>query len=346
MEPKIHRVGSLSGDQVRAALVAATRAPSLHNSQPWRFRCTQTAIELFADASRTLPVADPDGRETVLACGAALMNLRLAIRGYGVYPDVRPRPDIRHKHLMAVVYPRNSSTIIPAEQHLARAIPLRSTNRRPFLDGPINEPVRHRLRQAAEIEQAWLAIIPPHQWARVRALAREAHELQQREPAFVTEWTHWTGRETGHADGVPATSRGPLPEPHDQWAMRDFSGGHARPRVPGKDFEAQPLIAVIGSFHDLPLARLQAGQAMQRVLLTAVTAGLSASFLSQLVEVPTVREKLRELIGGGLWPQAVLRIGYGTPVPPTPRRDIADVLCEGDAQEDPRIRPSAHAHSS
>jgi len=67
---------------------------------------------------------------------------------------------------------------------------------------------------------------------------------------------------------------------------------------------------------------------MQRVLLVAAIAGLSASFLSQLVEVPATRKQLRELIGGGLWPQTVLRLGYRSPVPPTPRRGDT-VPCRG-----------------
>ncbi len=110
------------------------------------------------------------------------------------------------------------------------------------------------------------------------------------------------------------------------WVLRDFSAGEARPRVVGKDFESDPLIAVIGSLDDRPLAQLRAGQAMQRVLLTATAEGLSASFLSQVIEVPATRGLLRELIGGGVWPQTVLRIGYGTPVRGTPRRDVAGFL--------------------
>lgn len=100
-------------------------------------------------------------------------------------------------------------------------------------------------------------------------------------------------------------------------------------RLPGKDFEGDPLITVIGSFNDLPLAQLQAGQAMQRMLLTATAAGLSASFLSQVIEVPEARRQLRELISGALWPQAVLRLGYGTPISATARRSPAEVVGSG-----------------
>jgi hypothetical protein len=214
----------------------------------------------------------------------------------------------------------------PVDQALAAAIPRRRTNRRPFADTAVPTPVRHELRLAAEIEQSWLAVLEPAQLPLLRVLVRRAHDAQLADPEFIAEWTYWTGR-TDHApDGVPARSGGPQPEPQDQWAVRDFGGGQARERVPGKDFESDPLIAVIGSFHDGPAAWLQAGQAMQRVLLTATAAGLAASFVSQVVEVPATRRDLRTLIGGAVWPQTVLRIGYGSPVPPTPRRDISEVV--------------------
>ena len=331
MNDMISPVGSLTADQVRTVLAAATAAPSLHNSQPWRFRCTCSAIELYSDPTRALPAADPDGREMLLACGAALLNLRLAIRSIGRYADVRLCPDPRQPTLLAVVRPGGHSRITPADRRLAEAIARRRTNRKPFLDGEIPEPVRHQLRHAAELERSWLAIIPPHQLGDVQTLVREAHQIQQADPEFGAEWNRWTGRPAGYPDGVPSSSSGPLPEPQDEWVLRDFSAGHGRIRVPGKDFESWPLIAVIGSFHDLPLARLLAGQAMQRVLLAGTVAGLSASFLSQVIEVPTARRRLRELIGGGLWPQTMLRIGYGTSVPATPRRGIHDVLVGGGA---------------
>jgi hypothetical protein len=326
MKPDFGSVGRLSAEQVTNALTAATAAPSLHNSQPWRFRCTPTVIELHADPARAVPVADPDHRELLLACGAALLNLRLALRAMGLHPTVSLLPDRRQPDLLASIRPVGRSPVAPADRALAEAIPRRRTNRTPFLPTPVPRPVLAMLRQAARTEQSWLATITPAQLPHLRALAVAAHEAQQRNAHFRAEWTTWTGRDARAVVGVPARSGGPQPEPQDQWVLRDFTAGRARPRVPGKDFEPDPLIVVIGSFHDLSLAHLHAGQAMQRVLLTATTAGLSASFLSQVVEVPDVRRHVRDLIGGGLWPQTVLRIGYGSPVPVTPRRDLNDVV--------------------
>jgi nitroreductase len=326
MGQQIGPVGSLSAEQASLVLGAAIQAPSRHNSQPWRFGYSRSEFSLFADTTRTLAAADPDHRELLLACGAALLNLRLAIRAQDVHADVRLCPDPRNRDLLAVVRPEGHSPIAPADRRVAHAIPSRRTNRRPFSDGVITEPVRHALRQAAEREQSWLAILSTSQLPTMRELVRQAHHVQLADPHFQAEWSRWTGPDSESPDGVPATQAGPSPKPRDPWVLRDFSGGQGWWRVPGKDFEERPLIAVVGSFHDLPIARLQAGQAMQRVLLTATTHGLSASFLSQVVEVPAVRRQVRELIGGGLWPQTVLRIASGSPVAPTPRRALHEVV--------------------
>jgi nitroreductase len=339
MHTQIGPVGSLAPHQVRDVLHAATQAPSLHNSQPWRFRLTPDSIQLFADLDRALPAADPDHRELVLGCGAALMNLRLGIRALDVNTDVRLRPDPRQPTLLAVVRPHGHRRRTPLEERLTQAIPRRRTNRRQFTDRDIAEPIRHQLRHAAQLERAWLAILGPHQLPAMRQLVQHAHEVQLSDPQFQSEWLEWTAREPGGAEGVPLTSSGHLPEPHDDWVKRDFSGGQGRLRIPGNDFEPRPLIAVVGAFHDRLLGRLQAGQAMQRVLLTATVEGLSGSFISQAVEVPEARRELRELIGGALWPQTVLRLGYGSPVTGTPRRALDDVVMVDDRPEPSGLDP-------
>jgi hypothetical protein len=326
MNTRVIPVGTLTAEQVGSVLVAAVAAPSLHNSQPWRFHCTPTTIELYADTARAMPVADPDQRELLLSCGAALLNLRVAIRALGVHPAVQLLPDPHRPDLLAIVRPQGRSVVTPTDRQLAEAITRRHTNRRPFNPTPVPVPDRTRLRQAAKLEQAWMPTLTAEHLPILRRLLDQAHQIQRHDPSFVTEWDYWTGRNPDSTDGVPATSGGPAPEPQDEWVLRDYSAGQAHPRVDGKDFEPNPLIAVIGTFHDLPLAHLQAGQALQRVLLTATTAGLSASLLSQVVEVPATRTQLRELIAGGLWPHAVLRLGYGSAVSPTPRRDLDDVV--------------------
>ena len=325
MTTQTRPVGSLTDDEVGVVLRAAIAAPSLHNSQPWQFRCTDRFIELSLDPERTIAVADPDRREAFLACGAALLNLRVAIRAAGSAADVRLLPDPNRPEVVAVVRPEGFVRPSEADRRMSNVIHRRHTSRRPFLDEPVPVDVAADLRQAARSESGWLAAMTPAQQSRLHDLLVEAHRSQRADPRFVAEFEHWTGRRDGDADGVPLRSAGIRPQAEDRWLLKDFGSGAVPDRRSALTFESDPLIAVIGSFHDLPLAWIQAGQSMQRVLLTATASGLATSFLSSVIEVASTRDALRHLLGGAIWPQAVLRLGYGSPAPGTARRPVEDV---------------------
>jgi len=317
----------LPPEQVSTLLTAAGQAPSLHNSQPWRFRLRPHSIELHADLDRQLPAADPDGRELRLACGAALFNLRLALHALNIRPTVTIFPDTAQPALLATIRHGGHKPPTPNQLRLLQAIPNRRTNRRPFDDIPVDPADQHALRQAALEEGSWLQVIDnPTQRHTLQQLATRAHHQQLADPAFLTELTRWTSTTPDRPDGVPASAGGPQPAPHDPWTLRDFSAGTNTERVPGKNFEHEPMIAVLSPYLAGPTADVRTGQALQHVLLTATVHGLSVSFLSHIIEVPTAREELRRLIGGTRPPLAVLRIGRGYPVPGTTRRAVADLI--------------------
>ncbi|MEU4449272.1 hypothetical protein AB0K14_40470 [Actinosynnema sp. NPDC050801] len=110
--------------------------------------------------------------------------------------------------------------------------------------------------------------------ARLQGLVAKAQQIQGDEPDVRAELTGWTGPRAG--DGIPPASGGVRLAPWDEWAMRDFQ---ASKRPPGMDYGSDPLVVVLCSFYNRPLAEPQAGQALQRVLLTAIILGLSASFI-------------------------------------------------------------------
>jgi nitroreductase len=317
----------LTGEQVADVLATAGRAPSLHNTQPWLFRLHPHVIELHANPERRLPVVDPDDREQRIACGAALFTLRLALHGLDIRPIVTLFPDSDRPDLVATVRHGGTRPATPEHRRLLRAVPLRRTNRHPFTDGPVTQQEQYALRRAALDEGAWLHVVDDlDDRAQVQRLAVLAHRQQVADPAFTAELRSWTGTAPDRRDGVPASAGGPQPAPQDRWVLRDFSAGGAPGRVPGKDFEHDPLIAVLTSHLSGRRAEVQAGQALQRLLLAATAEGLAASFLSQIVEVPGPRDRLRRLIGATRPPQVVLRIGRGWPVVSTPRLPVADLI--------------------
>lgn len=78
----------MTAEEIARYVVAkAVWAPSVHNTQPWRFTVGGQEISLHADADRRLVVADPNGREMLISCGAALFNVRLALRSLGYIPE-------------------------------------------------------------------------------------------------------------------------------------------------------------------------------------------------------------------------------------------------------------------
>ena len=130
------------------------------------------------------------------------------------------------------------------------------------------------------------------------------------------------------ACAVPVSALGPIPEspstPH-----RDLAGGR---RIPGRGFavfEQDPTLAVLTTPHDDVSAWINAGQALERVLLVATVEGLVATFANQPLEAPQLRWLVREPDRPIGFPQMILRLGYAPAAPATPRRPIEDVIASG-----------------
>lgn len=320
-------VAGAFGETVAEALRAGTRAPSPHNTQPWLFATRDGEIDVVLDESRVLEVCDPDGREAVLACGAAVLNIRLALARGGLSCAVSVLPDRRRPELLATLRVGVGRRASADDVRLADVIDTRHTNRRPFAEAPVPSAVRHALTRAASEEGAGLPLLTdPASFDTFAALLRRAEHVQRHDPAFAAELAAWSHHGERH-DGVPLSAGGPRGTDETALALRDFGGAFGEdPDKAAREFERQPLVAVLTTPGDTRRDAVRAGQALQRVLLTATASGLQASFLAQPLEVPRTRAELRTLLGGAHHPQAALRLGYGHPGTPTPRRGLDDVL--------------------
>jgi nitroreductase len=314
--------GELSQRLVEELLAAATAAPSMHNTQPWRFRVSQDAIELRADPERMLPVADPAGRAVHIACGAALLNLRLAAAIAGREPVVTLLPDPDQPLLLATVRLAGPHLAGPAERELHAAIPLRHTNRGPFRGHPVPPGVLAELADAARVEDGILHILDHDETARVLCLARDAERAWLADPAYRAELARWAGGPRDH-EGMPDSALGPR-SPDRPAPVREFAPGHPPPAGYAW-FEENPQLAVLSTRTGGKASWLPAGQALQRVLLTATMRGIAVSPLTQPLETDDAW-LVRDPRSGREEPQMILRLGYGLPVSPAPRRPVTDVL--------------------
>jgi hypothetical protein len=313
---------------LRRSVLAATAAPSVHNTQPWLFRLNHDGVDVFVDRRRQLRVLDPQGREMYVSVGAALFNLRVALAAYGWATGVTPCPDPAEPDLAGRVLVSGPAPITPAARALADAITRRHTNRRPFTDAAIPERTMIELAQAVDIEGARLFVADGALRDGILSLTRTADNRMRADARYRLELAAWTSAGGSvRRDGVPREAFGP--RAHDAaLPMRDLALAQGTPTTI-VDFEAEPTIALLLTRGDAPAQWLRAGSALQRVWLTATVRGLAATPLSQLTEVPALRSLLTQSASDEVV-QTVLRLGYpARPATATPRRRLADVLIGG-----------------
>ncbi len=311
---------------VRRLIGAAAAAPSIHNTQPWRFRTIGDVIEVHGDPDRMLWVADPRGRALHLSCGAALFNLRLAIRMLGAKPLVWPLPDpAGEPTLLASVQLADGRPATPQERELFDTITLRHTSRAPFSGRRIPDSVQICLEQEAGFEYASLRMLSAADAAAVLELAAEADRKLAANFDHRVELGQWIG--TSGDDGVPASALGGRPD-HEPAPVRDL--GYASPAIgrPSATFEQQPMLAVLSTARDEPADWLRAGQALQRVLLAATRHGIAASFLYQPIELRDIERPARDWWPWPECPQMIVRFGYGPKGEDSPRRQLAALIDE------------------
>jgi nitroreductase len=300
-------------------VLAATRAPSSHNSQPWRFIETADGVELQADELRALLVSDPAWRELVISCGAALLNFRVeaARRGYGL----RVEPLLKGERLCLIRRTTDApdASLVP----LAQAITRRHTDRGDFQAMLPDLRILTELIGEAEAEGVRFRPLIDDERQAAASAVREGERRQWADPAWRSEVAWWL-RPPSSGDGLSVPA----------WLAPVVRAvvTHREPGARTGDHDAElaihsPVLAVLDTAGDTPADWLAAGQALERVLLRATLQGLNASFLSAALEVPSVRFRLAQRIAGSRHLQMLMRLGYPTSDPRTSvRRPLSQVL--------------------
>ena len=292
---------------LRRAAVSATLAHSVHNTQPWRLRLDDDRLGIYADRSRRLHVLDPSARQLTMSCGSALMNARVSLASDGVAVRVARMPDPTDPDLLAVltldhtgVDPEPDTAELGA---LDTALELRQTNRHGSADDQVPATLLDNLEMATAAEGASLHVVrDPDRRVAVATLSQHAEDIENLNPAYRAELRAWT-------IGQPAPPR------------RDA----ARNRDP---LVQRTMLRLVCTSGDSRADWLRAGEALERVLLVVTWHGFTASALTQVTEVPSVRAQLRRQLGLVTYPQVLLRIGSAEPTPGSRRRRLVDMLVE------------------
>jgi hypothetical protein len=319
----------------RFVVGAAVKAPSVHNTQPWWFSHDKHEISVHADTERQLRVADRNGREMMISCGAALFTVRLALRNLGFVPKVRVLPDPDLPNLVARVAWGERVPPVEYEKQLFDEVPRRRTHRGGFDPAPLPTVLLEDLAKEAARERTTLRLLADakdHERAAAIAAVVEAGDYALRlDDMRAKEEARWAPGPGSHRqDGVPPTAYPAEPErtePH--FPSRDFAHGRGWGLPsPAEEPEVRSagVVGLLTTSVDDPKDWVHAGQALQRVLLLASSSHVVAALHSQPLELPLLRDFLRMHLSDRAHPQMVLRLGTTSQAAVSVRRPVEEVL--------------------
>src|SRR5215831_6794019 len=317
----------IPADQVGFLIATAARAPSVLNTQPWRFRVGEFAVELYGDPRRKLQT-DPLGREMLISCGAALFGLRLAVRSLGYLPLVELLPDPAQLRLLARVRLGAAAPMTARERQMLEAVPHRHTHRGPFDPGPLPAGLLAGLQHDALAEGAELVLIDQAiAYQKLAGVADAVNRRREPDPVARAEVRRWS-RDLGDPahDGVPAhafpAGRGHGP---GQLPQRDFDLGRGLGLLPASG-PPPAATAVLITRDDGRADWLRAGQALHRLLAHAAGSWVFASLHTQPLEAEVTRDLIRERLTLPGAPQMLLQLGLAHTAHATARRPPADLI--------------------
>jgi nitroreductase len=333
LEPYLEAVGEFPIDgspseKLRGALSLATRAPSIHNTQPWRCILDGDALEVHADRSRALAEADRDGRELMISCGCLVEHLYLVLAKFGCLGTVAVFPDPARPDLVAVIR-LGAGRAKPIDEWLFSSITTRRTDRGPFERRSVPARMMDRAARRAKERGAELVVADRALREGLIQLIVAADRAQMANQAFRAELAHWLRPPTArYHDGIPshAGAGSAVVRSIKPLVVRRFDVGSGVAALDRDLAAGSPVLAVLLTAGDSPRVWFQAGRALTRVLLSLTGDGLSMSFFSQPLEDPARRAAVRTLCQTESAPQILLRIGFGKPGRPTARRPLEEIL--------------------
>lgn len=317
---------------LRRAAVRATLAPSVRNTQPWRFVLARGGLEIHADPTRQSPLSDPTGRQMILSCGCALFNARASLAATGFDATVDRYPDPIRPNMVARLTVARRAVLRSEVSDIAEldaVIELRHTNRRRFADEGVPREVVDKLIVAAATEGAGLvSITRPEDCQKIALLFHLLDENDKGDNSWRKESSDWNSDRLAvdyHRQGYV------LPNPYTTTKVDQLLSPIevVPPWALSAESTSNPnhCLLFLGTTVDGPADWLRAGEALERTLLEVVRQGYAVSPYAKVLELVRIfgmREELRLPIQ----PHVLLRVGRAPPTHLTRRRRLAEVLTE------------------
>ncbi|MGB8388523.1 Acg family FMN-binding oxidoreductase [Mycobacterium sp.] len=314
---------------IRDAVALACHAPSLHNSQPWRWVAEGSTLHLWADPFRSVYATDHAGRELTLSCGAVLDHLRVAMAAAGWDSATERLPDpAEPDHLAALVF-RPLPAVTEVHQQLAAAILRRHTDRLPYA-APVAWPgLESALRRAVVPYEVMLDVITDEARPMLAEASRLTETLRRYDTSYQDELRWWTSPFASE-EGVPQSELVSSSEAARVDVARAFPPAGGGGRHAAIDHDHSKILVLSTHHDDARLDVLRCGEALSAVLLECAVAGMATCTLTHMTELESSRDIIRQVTGDSGQPQLLIRVGKSPAMDPhiggTARRPVTEVL--------------------
>jgi nitroreductase len=311
---------------IKSAVHRACRAPSFHNSQPWRWVLADGILRLYLDRNHLVPI-DLSGRQALLSCGAALDHVQVAMAAAGWYSHVDRLPNPNDSSHLASLTFTSMATVTPGHHRRADAIVVRHTDRLPFTAPTGWNLFVEALEARLEDADAYVDTIDTSDRERLAEASELIDILHLYDSAYHAE-LNWRTSPYAVNDGIPKSALVSATERHRVDVGRSFpASGHQNRRPEIRQDRAQ--ILVISARDETTYDILRCGETLSKVLLEATMAGMATCTVTHLTEQKATSNVVSALTGRAL-PQVLIRVGLAPaledPPPPTPRRPLSDVF--------------------
>jgi hypothetical protein len=319
---------TLDPQTLKDAVQLACRAPSVHNSQPWRWVARDGVLRLFVDRDRTVPGTDPSGRETILSCGAALDHLRVAMLAAGWRAAIERFPNPNDPDHLASIEFSPVDQITAAQRDRATAILHRRTDRLPLGEPTYWSCFEPVLRSTFDDSVVTLDVLPDGARPELVKASMLTEALRRDDVSYHAELEWWTSPFALN-QGVPPSA---LPSDTERGRVdvaREFPVKGHEDRRPEVTVDWSKIL-VLSTPDDTREDVLRCGEVLSTVLLECTMAFLATCTLTHLIELEESRDIVRGLLQHDSQPQVLIRAGVAPQMeavpPPTPRHPANFVL--------------------
>lgn len=306
----------------------ASKAPSGHNTQPWKFHITDSTITVLPNLDVALPVVDRNNRELFISLGCAVENLCIAASYFGYTTHII-------ECSIEVIILELTKNALTIEDSLFHQIEKRQTNRNIYNGNKISDGILQQLQSIPKengIQFYFTEINTPFANT-ITQYIMKGNEIQMADIAVKNELLSWM---RFNKKQVEATHNGlsylvfgnpPLPRILARPIVSLFLKPNAQNKSDRKKIDSSSHFVVCATQRDTIEEWINLGRTLQRFLLKVTEIGISYAFLNQPCEVAALAFDLREKLPVNKeHPTLIMRIGYAKQIPYSPRKKIETLL--------------------